>query len=127
MDYKLNEIKILSEKLATAIGEYFKETERDRIIVRKDEFHNIKHLGKLNSYRHVFEFYNGILFTLADSGDSYAYEKIHFTKLLSGELDRLILIKKNVPFKADEYWINYELEPIEKTKLFDSYPKPNNE
>ena len=122
MNEKLKEVKTLSEQLTNAINEYFASIDIERVVINKEQFHNIRHLGKLNSYVHVFDYGNGMIFTLPDSGNSYAYEKMHYNKLMSGELDQLVLNKKKTSFNFDNYEINYELEPIEKTKLFNLYP-----
>ena len=124
MNEKLKEVKNLSEQLANAINEYFASIDMDRVVIKKEQFHNIRHLGKLNSYVHVFDYNNGMIFTLPDSGNSYAYEKMHYVKLMSGELEQLVLNKKTTPFISDGYKINYELEPLEKSKLFNLYPNP---
>jgi hypothetical protein len=122
MDIKLKEIQFLSDQLSKAISEYLTLIETDRIVIVKSQFHNIKLLGKLNSYVHVFDYCNGLVFTLPDSGNSYQYEKMHFLKLMSGELEQIVLNKKNPPVNQDKYIINYELEPAEKTRLFNLYP-----
>ncbi len=122
MNEKLKKIKVLTEELAKAINEYLVSFEMERIIIKKEQFNNIRHLGKLNSYVHVFDYNNGMIFTLPDSGSSYEYEKMHYSKLMSGELEELVIIKKKTPFNSNGYEINYELEPIEKTKLFNLYP-----
>ncbi len=124
MNEKLKEVKTLSEHLTNAINEYFASIDIERVVINKEQFHNIRHLGKLNSYVHVFDYNNGMIFTLPDSGNSYAYEKMHYVKLMSGELEQIVLNKKKTPFISDGYKINYELEPLEKTKLFNLYPNP---
>ncbi len=122
MNENLKKIKILSEELTNAISEYLSITEKVRIIIPKVEFKNIRHIGKINSYRHVFKFDTNIYFELPDSGDSYGYEVMHYRKLLSGELEQLILIKLETPSNFNNYTINYQLEPLVKTKLYDLYP-----
>jgi hypothetical protein len=74
----------------------------------------------LNSYLHAFEYTHGIFFTLSNSS-SYPYEFSHYSKLMSGELERLILIKLEKEYTTNDIVINYKLEPAEKTRLFDLY------
>ena len=45
---------------------------------------------------------------------------------MKGELEQIILNKIQIPFYCGEYEINYELEPVEKKKLFNLYPSPQN-
>lgn len=122
----LKKIKSLSDQLSEAISEYLLSIEKERIIIPKTEFHKIKHIKKLNSYIHVFQFDNEICFTLPDSGNSYGYAVMHYTKLMSGQLEELILNKVENPSNTDYPIINYRLEPYEKTKLFKLYPDQEN-
>ena len=103
-----------------SINEYFESTRQDVIIINKEDFDKIKHLGKINSYIHLFEFNNEILFTLPNS-DSYPYANSHFVKLFSGELERIILNKLENPWKENNLFVNYELESEHKTKLRNLY------
>jgi hypothetical protein len=124
MNEKLLEVKILSERLTKVINEYFDFVELERVIVKKEQFYKIRHLGKLNLYFHVFDYCNGMLFTLPDSKYSNDYETLIYSKLMSGELEQLVINKKKTPINFSGYKINYELEPIESTKLFNLYPNP---
>jgi len=47
---------------------------------------------------------------------------MHYRKLFSGELEQLILIKLETQSNFNNYTINYQLEPLVKTKLYDLYP-----
>jgi hypothetical protein len=120
MNKKIHEINKVLETLRTAIDDYFCSLNQERVVIEKQSFHKIKHIYKLNSYIHLFEYDQIILFTLTDSG--YPYKTMHYKKLMSGELDRIVLNKLDKPYTSDGYNINYELEPIEKTTLFDRYP-----
>lgn len=118
---KLILIKDLAGQLANAIEEYISSIDPDRVVIEKMEFDKIRHIGMLNSYLHVFDYNNGIVFSLPDSGDSYAYQRMHYNKLMSGELQRLVLNKRKEVYKSVDYIINYELEPLPKTKLYNLY------
>ena len=44
--------------------------ENERVIIKKEQFHNIKNLGKVSSYLHVIDNSNGMIFILPDRGIS---------------------------------------------------------
>jgi hypothetical protein len=46
---------------------------------------------------------------------------MHYSKLFTGELERMILKKRDCPFMDGNIMINYELESQEETKLRDLY------
>ena len=121
MNERLLEIQKQLELLSSLIKEFLYTSEKERIVIEKEDFKYIRHIGKLNSYLHVFEYLNDIVFPLANSS-SYPYDFMHYSKLMSGELERIVLIKADHGNKIDGKAVNYKLEPLEKTRLFDLYP-----
>jgi hypothetical protein len=120
MNQKLSEIQKQLETLNRLISEYLKSSEEERIVIKKEDFGKIKHIGSVpKTDWHAFDYNNGCTFHL----NGYAYAKEHFVKLMDGTLDRLIIVKRNEPYEIHNYLFNYQLEDIEKTKLFDLYGK----
>ena len=119
----LNELKRIKEKLNQLIEEVEileKSLSNDELIVGRNDFKKIKHKSKINSYLHKFEYVNGIFFILPSSG-SNNYEISVYNKLMTGELDRIILVKKKTPYEDKGDLINYELEEWHQTKLREIY------
>ncbi len=72
--------------------------------------------------QHIFNYDNRCVFILyEDSNRSYSGRQ--FSNLMEGTLDRLILNKRENILVEKQFQINYELERIERTKLFDLYEK----
>jgi hypothetical protein len=125
MNNDLSKIKEQLEKLLDSINDYLAGNAKNEIVIYKDEFHKIRHLGLIsNSDVNVFDFNNGVIFTLYNS-DSFPYQKLHFKKLVSGELDRIILRKRDSIWEKQGWSITYSLESEVETKLRDTYPRSN--
>ncbi len=121
MTEKLSEINKQLETLTALINEYQESFLQERVIITKDNFGKIDHLGKvINQNYHVFNYGDGILFTLPDDG-SKSYQNNHYKKLMAGELDRLILNRRPSLHKLGDFLLNYRLESEERTKLKDLY------
>jgi hypothetical protein len=86
------------------------------IFIKKEDLKWIKYLGKLNSYRHEFEYKNGIKFNLGVS-PSYPLEQDCYKKLIDGSLELIILNKKENSDGSSYYVLE---DPI-KTKLRNLY------
>ena len=118
MNPKLLLIKEQLEQLNTSITEYLESTNQEVIILKKEDFGKIKFLGTTKSGAQIFEFNNGVIFPLIPL---LSNDNEHYTKLLSGELDRLILNKRETSVKWDNWIVNYKLESEVETKLRDLY------
>ena len=92
-------LKNLREHLSAMIEEIdaYTHYEEHDIIIRSKEFKHLRHLGKLNSYLHVFEYKAGIKFILRVS-PSYNYDYKIYQGLMHGALDMLILNKRTLMF-----------------------------
>jgi hypothetical protein len=117
MNEKLLLIKEQLENLTKSINEYLESTENEVIVIKKEEFKKIKFLG-VKEGRNMFDFNNGVNFQLLLSNP---YEEEHYAKLLSGKLDRMILRKRETPYRWYNWTSNYELESEVETKLRDLY------
>lgn len=125
MSTELIKIKDQLESLLISINDFLSANSKNEIIIYKDEFHKIRHLGLVSKAFEVLGFENGVIFTLNNfSSFSVSYEQMHFQKLISGELDRIILRKRESIWDIDGFVINYQLESEIKTKLRDTYPSP---
>lgn len=122
MNEQLSEINKQLETLTALINEYQESLMQERVIITKDNLHKIEYLGrsKFNANYHVFNFSDGMLFTLPND-NTKSYQNNNYIKLMAGELDRLILNRISVPHNSTEFMINYELESEERTKLKDLY------
>jgi hypothetical protein len=128
MNEKIAEIKKQLENLNTLINEFLNSQNEERIVLKKENFGRIRYLSKTNGrndkYWHILDYNDGCIFLLNDN-DSYEHD--HYTKLMNGELDRLILNKRDNYVVDHKYVLNYKLEPIERTKLHDLYESKENE
>lgn len=105
----------------------YKADIEDTLILKREDFKSLNYLGKLNSYIHVFEYKNGVKFTLRNSS-TYSHDFETYRKLMNGTLEFLILNKKEKEYTSSGYTINYELENKNKTVLRNLYfpPEPDN-
>ena len=115
----------LRQQLISMIEEIdnFKTDSEDTLILKKEDFKSLNYLGKLNSYVHVFEYKNGVKFTLSES-TSYPHDLGTYRKLMNGSLELLILNKREKEFLSSGHTINYELENINQTVLRNLYFPP---
>ena len=93
---------------------------QERVIITKDDFHKIDHLGNINEKR-FFNYRNGMVFFLDAVYNTYSGDI--YKKLRSGVLDQLILNRKSVLGHINAFMVNYELEDQQRTKLKDLYPE----
>jgi hypothetical protein len=93
MNNNLIKIKAELENLLNTINEYFTESEKNEIIIYKEDFYKIRFLGERTKVKGVFifDFNNGAKFILNDYDP---YKREHYEKLINGELQRIILRKK---------------------------------
>jgi hypothetical protein len=117
-----NLLKNLRDHLSAMIEEIdaYTHYEDQDIIIKSKEFKHLRHRGKLNSYVNVFEYKDGIKFTLRVS-QSYGYDYKIYQGLMDGSLDMLILNKRTEDHETDGHIINYTLEPYVDTKLRNLY------
>jgi hypothetical protein len=124
MSTELIKIKDQLESLLISINDFLSANSKNEIIIYKDEFHKIRHLGIISSTNlNVFDFSNGKIFTLHNHHSS-PYDQIHYQKLMSGDLDRIILRKRDSIWEKQGWSINFSLESEIETKLRDTYPSP---
>lgn len=90
----------------------------DVIVIKKEDFANLRWVKKINSYVHLFEYKNSIRFTLPESGNSYRYQVSFYNKIMDGTIEEIILNK--IENKSDSE-VNYKLEDWHKTKLRELY------
>ena len=123
MSNELIKIKEQLEILLISINDFLSANSKNEILLYKEEFHNIRHLGLIPyTAVNVFEFNQGIIFTL-DNSDSSPYQQMHFRKLLSGELDSIILRKRDSVWVKQGWSITYSLESEVETKLRNTYSR----
>lgn len=124
MSTELLKIKDQLESLLISINDFLLENSKNEIIIHKDEFHKIRHLGIISSSSiNIFDFSDGKIFALQNDHSS-PYHQIHYQKLMSGDLDRIILRKRDSIWEKQGWSINYSLESEVETKLRDTYPSP---
>ena len=121
MNEKLLLIKEQLEQLTNSINDYLESTNQDVIIIQKENFDKIHFLGETRHGSKVLDFNNGAIFILYLG---FNYQKLQYTKLMDGSLNRLIIKKRANSVSYDGRWVsNYELESEEETKLRDLYKK----
>jgi hypothetical protein len=121
MNKNLAEINKQLEALSVLIGDYLNSSKEDRIIIYKDNFNNLNYLPRIVGYNlAIFNYDNRCLFFFAEQNN---YHKELYDKLLDGALDRLIIKKREVVLELKGSHFNYEIEPLERTKLYDLYGK----
>lgn len=118
MKEKLLIIKEQLEHLTKSINEYLESTAQEEIIIKPETFQKIKYLGITNHGVRVFDYDNGAIFILSST---YVYQNDKYEKLLSGNLERLILRKIDVPEVWGKWSVNYVLESEVETKLRELY------
>lgn len=118
MNETLNQLRMHLNSMLEIIDKY-KEPVDEVVIIRKNDMAELKHLRKINSYLHIFEFRKSIRFYLPDSGNSYQYEASFYKKIFDGTIERIILNKLENSNENSE--VNYKLEEWHKTKLRDLY------
>jgi hypothetical protein len=110
------------ENLSFLINEFLNSQNEERMVLYMEDFGRIKYLSKSNernkNYWHILDYNDGCSFILSDYD---SYDREHYTKLMNGELDRLILNKRDNSAVDAKYILNNKLEPIERTKLHDLY------
>jgi hypothetical protein len=123
MNTNLIKIKAELENLLNTINDYLTESEKDEIVIFKEDFYKIRYLGERTKVKGVFifDFNNGAKFILNDYNP---HMREHYEKLINGELQRIILRKKQQIIEIDSWHINYELEDKIETILRDTYQKP---
>ena len=123
MNNNLIKIKAELENLLNTINDYLTESEKDEIVIFKEDFYKIRYLGERTKVKGVFifDFINGAKFILNDYNP---HMREHYEKLINGELQRIILRKKQQIIEIDSWHINYELEDKIETILRDTYQKP---
>ena len=97
MTEKLSEINKQLETLTALINEYQESFLQERVIITKDDFHKIDHLGNIYEKR-FFNYRNGMVFILYGNSDTYSGNI--YKKLMSGELEQLILNRKNITLRC---------------------------
>ncbi len=106
MNEKLAEINKQLEALSVLIKEFINSQNEERIVLKKEDFGRIKYLSKTqrnNNYVHLLDYNDGCIFILSEN-DSYQHE--HYAKLMNGELDRLILNKRDNFLFDNKYILN---------------------
>lgn len=123
----LEQLKHIKEKLNLLILEVEKIEKaihgEETILERKD-FKFIKRKGTYTEYnitRHVFEFFEGIVFSLPDD-KSNSYLNTIFNNLINGTLERIILKRRIVPYNTKNgFLITHNVEQEVDTKLREAY------
>ncbi|MEB2786504.1 hypothetical protein [Algoriphagus persicinus] len=120
----LNELKEIKEKLNQLILEVERlenEIHGEEIIIETKDFKYLKKIGATDS-SHVFEYLEGVIFTLPASSRTSPYKFSIFEKLYNKELDRIILLKRDTPFRGKNgYTITHNIEDEVGTKMRENY------
>ena len=123
MDEFLPKLRQQLISMVEEIDTYLKIDDEKDIIIKKEDFNEIKHLT-YHVYDQLFEYKNGVKFSLS-MRDSYPYEKEVYKKLMDGTLESLILNKRSEGSEIVGHFINYKVEDKIKTNLRNLYPKPD--
>lgn len=118
MKEKLLIIKEQLDHLTKSINEYLESTAQEEIIIKPENFQKIKYLGITNHGVRVFDYDNGSIFILSST---HVYQNDKYEKLLSGNLEKLIIRKIDVPEVWGKWSVNYVLESEVETKLRELY------
>lgn len=124
MLYELKEIKEKLNQLILEVERLESSVHGEELIIEKLDFKYIKQIGKMNSYRYVFEYLDGVFFELPNtpgSSNSYHYHFSIFKGLLSRDLDRLVLIKREKEYSHNGFLITHEVEDSLNAKLRKNY------
>lgn len=123
----VNDLKEIRDRLNLLVQEVERLESflsQGELIIEKNDFKYLKEKGKLNSYRHVFEFLNGVFFELPDtpgSSNTYSYEFSIYKGLLSGDLEKLVLLKLEKEYTHEGFLITHKVEDRVNAKLREKY------